>query len=51
MENLVTELKSVVPFKDSTSEGDVVLIAIENPKSVVYALVTNIERDEEKKEE
>ncbi len=51
MEEIVEELRKIVSFKESTSEGDVVLIAIENPKSVVYALVTNIERDESKKGE
>jgi hypothetical protein len=51
MEEMVKELKKIVSFKDNTSEGDIVLIAIENPKSVVYALVTHIERDEQKKEE
>lgn len=51
MEKIVRELKKVVPFKDSTAEGDIVLIAIENPKSVVYGLVTKIERDETKRDE
>jgi len=51
MEELVKELRRLVPFKNSTVEGDVVMIAIENPKSALYAIVTKIERDESKKSE
>lgn len=51
MEKIVKELKQIVPFKETTTEGDLVLIAIESPKSVVYAIVTDICRDESKKSE
>lgn len=51
MENLVTELKSVVPFKDSTDIGDLVLIVAKEPQMLVYALVTDIERDATRKDE
>jgi hypothetical protein len=49
MEKIVQELRKIVPFKDNTSEGDVVLIAMEKPKALVYAIVTKVERDEAKK--
>ena len=51
MDDMVKELRKVVPFKETTSEGDIVLIAIEKPKSILYALVENIDRDQEKREE
>lgn len=51
MEEIVKELKKVVPFKESTFEGDIVLIAMADPASVVYALVTEIDRDETKRDE
>ena len=51
LEQLVEELKSITPFKDSTSVGDVVLIASEQPRLILYAKVTSIERDPSKKEE
>ncbi len=51
MEKLVTELKSVVPFKDSTDIGDLVLIVAKEPQMLVYALVTDIERDVARKDE
>ena len=51
MEEIVRELKKVVNFKDSTRVGDVVLVAIENPRSVFYAVVTGITRDENKRDE
>jgi len=51
MEEIVKELRRMVPFKDTTVEGDLVLIAIEEPKSVVYAIITDISRDESKKSE
>ena len=51
LEKLVEELKSVTPFKDSTEVGDVVLIASEQPRLLLYAQVTSIERDPSKKEE
>lgn len=51
LEKLVEELKSVTPFKGSTEVGDVVLIASEQPRLLLYAKVTSIERDPSKKEE
>lgn len=51
MENLVTELKQVVPFKDSTDIGDLVLVVSKEPQMLVYALVTDISRDTSRKAE
>lgn len=51
MEKLVAELKQIVPFKDSTDIGDLVLIVAKEPQMLVYALVTDIERDSSRKDE
>jgi hypothetical protein len=52
MQNLITELKQVVKFKDSTDIGDLVLIVAKEPEIIAsYALVTNIERDTSRKNE
>jgi len=51
MENLVAELKQIVPFKESTDIGDLVLIVAKEPQMLVYALVTDIERDVTRKDE
>src|SRR5665647_579427 len=52
MEKLITELKQVMPFKDSTDVGDLVLIVAKEPQiSASYALVTAIERDTSRKNE
>ncbi len=51
MEKIVEELKKIICFKDTTVEGDVVLIAMENPQTVFYALVTSIVPDESKRGE
>ncbi len=51
MEKLITELKQIVPFKDSTDIGDLVLIVSKEPQMLVYALVTNIVRDTTRKDE
>lgn len=45
MEELVEELKNILIFKDTTDIGDVVLIVGEDPQMLVYAYVTEIERD------
>lgn len=49
MEKLVCELKKLVPFKDTTAAGDIVLLASHEPQMVVYALVTGIEPDKGRK--
>lgn len=42
---LVEELKKLVSFKETASAGDVVLIVSEEPRMIVYALITAIEPD------
>ena len=51
MENLVKELGQLVPFKDTTDIGDLVLVAAKEPQMLVYALVTDITRDTSRKAE
>ncbi len=51
MEKIVSELKQVVPFKDTTEVGDIILIATKDPQMLVYAVVTSLERDESRKDE
>jgi len=51
MEKLVAELEQIVPFKESTDIGDLVLIVAKEPQMLVYALVTDIERDSTRKDE
>jgi hypothetical protein len=51
MDKIVKDLKKLVPFKDTTQKGDIVLIAAQNPQMLVYALVRNINRDETKRDE
>lgn len=51
LEKLVEELKDVIPFKPTTGVGDLVLIASEEPRLMLYGLVTSIEPDPSKKDE
>jgi hypothetical protein len=51
MEKLVAELRTVMPFKKTTATGDVVLIAAEDPHMLLYAMVTDIVRDANKRDE
>lgn len=51
MQKLVDELKKMVPFKDTTDTGDIVLIASKEPQMLVYAQVTDIERDTSRPDE
>ncbi len=51
MEKLVAELQQIVPFKESTDIGDLVLIVAKEPQMLVYALVTDIVRDQSRKDE
>jgi len=48
VEKIVKDLKNIFTFKQSTGEGDIVLIIAEN---LVYAYVSSIERDVSRKEE
>ncbi len=51
MEKLLKELEGVMPFKDTTDIGDIVLIAGENPQMLIYGYVTDIERDSSRRDE
>ena len=51
MEKLVAELKSLIPLKETTVVGDIVIIAAKIPEMLVYARVGDIVRDESRKEE
>ena len=51
MHTLVTELKKLIPFKDTTDIGDIVLIVAKEPQMLTYALITDIERDPSRKDE
>ena len=51
MEKIVSDLKKIVPFKDTVEIGDIVLIAARNPQMLVYALVNDLVRDNTKKDE
>jgi len=51
MEKIVTELRKILSFKSTTIEGDVVLVAIAEPQSFFYAVVSEITRDENKRDE
>lgn len=51
MEKLITELKEIIDFKDTTEPGDIVLIVAKEPQMVIYAYVSTIERDSNHKDE
>ena len=51
MEQLVTELKKILPLKSTTVEGDIVIVAAKTPQMLAYARVGGIERDSTRKEE
>ena len=51
MEQLVAELKKILPLKPITVEGDIVVIAAKTPQMLVYAKVGSIERDPSRKQE
>ncbi|WP_419174787.1 hypothetical protein [Desulfosediminicola sp.] len=51
MQKIVKELQQHVPFKDTTEIGDIVLIAAKEPQMLMYAKVTDIERDPSRKDE
>lgn len=51
MQKIVEELKQLIPFKDTTSAGDIVLIAAKEPRMLFYAYVDKIERDSTRREE
>jgi len=51
LEKLVAELRTVTPFKETTGIGDVVLIASDQPRLILYGLITSMTRDQSKKDE
>jgi hypothetical protein len=51
MEKLIQELQELVPCKETTDVGDIVLLVVEESKTAGYALVTGIERDRSRKDE
>ena len=51
MEKLISELKNILQFKDTTEVGDIVLIVAKEPQLLVYAIVNGIERDKSRKDE
>jgi hypothetical protein len=51
VEALVEELKKIMVLKSTTVTGDIIIMAVEEPQSLIYGLVTDIERDEHKKDE
>jgi hypothetical protein len=48
MDELLKELKKIFSFKADTRIGDIVLIVAEKPQAILYALVSDIVRDESK---
>lgn len=51
MEKFVEELRRAVCFKESTEVGDLVLVVIDKPRSLLYARVKDFERDHSRREE
>jgi hypothetical protein len=51
MEKLVSDLKKIVAFKDRVEIGDIVLLAAKKTQMLVYALISDIVRDDTKRDE
>lgn len=51
MEQLVAELKKILPLKATTEPGDIVIIAAKKPQMLLYAMVGDIVRDQTRREE
>jgi hypothetical protein len=51
MEDFVEELKKAVAFKDITEIGDIVLVVMDNPRSLVYGRVKGFELDTSRRDE
>lgn len=51
MEKIIRDLKKMLKFKDRTNVGDIVLVVAKDPQMLAYALVTEITRDESKRDE
>ena len=48
IDKIIQDLHKIMPFKDSTTEGDIVLIIADQ---LFYAVVTEIERDDSRRDE
>ena len=51
MDQLVEELKTVIPLKNTTEIGDIVIVVGHEPQMLLYGKITSIVRDPSKKEE
>ncbi len=51
MKDIVVELQKILPFKDTTEIGDIVLIAAKEPQMLLYAHIDDIQRDSTRKDE
>ncbi len=53
LEKAIAELKKIVPFKETAEIGDILLVLAEEEQqpTLIYALLTAIERDESRKDE
>ncbi|MCB2182216.1 MAG: hypothetical protein KQH63_09340 [Desulfobulbaceae bacterium] len=51
MDKIVEELHKIFRLKNTTVEGDIVVIVTETPQSLTYALITGFERDHAKHDE
>lgn len=51
MDKIIKDLKKLVSFKDTVKTGDIVLIAAKKPQMLVYGVVSDIVRDDTKRDE
>jgi hypothetical protein len=51
MIEIVAELEKILPLKDTTEVGDIVLIAAKEPQMLLYAHIDDIKRDSDRKDE
>lgn len=51
MQKIVDELQKILPTKNITDIGDIVVIASKEPQMLLYAHVDDIERDTSRKDE
>ena len=51
MQKIIDELKQLVTFKDTTDIGDIVLVIAKEPQMLMYARVSQIERDTSRRDE
>ncbi len=51
LETMVQELKALLPFKETTDIGDIILVVARNPQILQYGVVTEIVKDDSRKDE